>query len=215
MMRRGFLSMRNGCWKDLKERYRKEGRSSEWSFEGIREAYEKVAKDEIGRLGICAGNSEEKHGLPATDHRGSRWNGGSHFVVCLLTLQQFPLGGPHLVGFFRVRRWKPQKEKHCNLFCAACGGHYEWRAPNRILVVQLGVNANEAKVLKAHAAPLELCDNLINELKLLANQQKDGDSPIQSIVTGLHERSRNQVSFGGRRPQGPEVSLRGRQLRVS
>ena len=36
----------------------------------------------------------------------------------------------------------------------ACGGQYEWRMPNRILVVQLGVNANEAKVFKAHAAKL-------------------------------------------------------------
>ena len=43
------------------------------------------------------------------------------------------------------------------------------------------------KVFKAHAAPSELCDNLINALKLLANQQKDGDSPIQSVVTGQHE----------------------------
>ena len=56
---------------------------------------------------------------------------------------------------------------------------YEWRAPNRILVVQLGVNANEAKVFK-----------------LLANQQTDGDSPILSIVTGLHERSRKGIMDG-------------------
>ena len=62
--------------------------------------------------------------------------------------------------------------------------------------MQLGVNANEAKVLKAHAAPLELCDNQINALKLLANQQKDGDSPIQSIVTGLHESSREGTMEG-------------------
>ena len=33
-------------------------------------------------------------------------------------------------------------------------------------------------------------------LKLLANQQKDGDSPIQSIVTGLHERSRKGIMEG-------------------
>ena len=46
---------------------------------------------------------------------------------------------------------------------------------------------SSVKVFKAHAAPLGLCDNLINALKLLANQQKDGDSPIQSIVTGLQE----------------------------
>ena len=41
------------------------------------------------------------------------------------------------------------------------------------IVVQIGVDANEAKVFKAHAAPY----NLINALKLLANQQKDGDKP--------------------------------------
>ena len=38
------------------------------------------------------------------------------------------------------------RKKHCNWWCAACGGQYEWKAPNRILVVQIGVNANEAKV---------------------------------------------------------------------
>ena len=35
-----------------------------------------------------------------------------------------------------------------------------------------------------------LCENLINALKLLANQQSDGEGPIQSIVAGLGERSR-------------------------
>ena len=43
-------------------------------------------------------------------------------------------------------------------------------------MAQLGVNAIEAKVFKAHTAPLELRDNLVNALKLLVNQQKDGDS---------------------------------------
>ena len=79
-----------------------------------------------------------------------------------------------------------RKKNHCNWWCAACGGQHEWKAPNRILGVQLGGNANEAKVFKAHAAPVELCGNLSNTVKLLANQQKDGDSPIQIIVTGLH-----------------------------
>ena len=41
-------------------------------------------------------------------------------------------------------------------------------------MLQLGANASEAMVFKAHAAPLTLCNNLINALKLLANQQKDG-----------------------------------------
>ena len=68
-----------------------------------------------------------------------------------------------------------------------------------MLVVQLGVFANEAKVFKARTAPLGLCDNPINALKLLANQQKDGDSPLQSIVTGLHERSSRGIMDGAKK----------------
>ena len=56
-------------------------------------------------------------------------------------------------------------------------------------MAQIGADADRAKVFKAHGAPLGLCDKLINALKLQANQQKDGDSPIQSIVTGLLGRS--------------------------
>ena len=44
---------------------------------------------------------------------------------------------------------------------------------------------------KAHAVPRCLCGNLINALKLLANQQEDGDCLIQNIVTNLCEESRN------------------------
>ena len=89
-----------------------------------------------------------------------------------------------------------RKKKHFNWCSAVCGGKYEWRAPNRILAVQLGTYAIEAKVFKAHAAPQRLRENLINALKLLANQQKDCHSPIQSIVTGLHGRTRKGIMDG-------------------
>ena len=62
--------------------------------------------------------------------------------------------------------------------------------------VELGTNEDEAKVLRAHALPQGLCDNLINALKLLANQQKDGDSPIQNIVKGLKEKCRELITNG-------------------
>ena len=39
-----------------------------------------------------------------------------------------------------------------------------------------------------------LCENLINALKLLANQQKDGDSPIQNIIMGLKEKYRERIT---------------------
>ena len=63
-------------------------------------------------------------------------------------------------------------------------------------MVQTGVSASQAKVFKAHAVPQGLSENLINALELLANQQKDGDSPMQSIVTGLCERSRKGIMEG-------------------
>ena len=40
------------------------------------------------------------------------------------------------------------------------------------------------------------CGNLINALKLLANQQEDGDGLIQNILTNLGERSRKGVTNG-------------------
>ena len=63
-------------------------------------------------------------------------------------------------------------------------------------MVQTGVSASQAKVFKAHAVPQGVCEHLVNALKLSANQQKDGDSPVQSSVTGLCERNRKGVMEG-------------------
>ena len=52
-------------------------------------------------------------------------------------------------------------------------------------MVQFGVLMN-GRCSKRMQRRRGLCDNLISALKLLANQQKDGESPIQSIVIGLH-----------------------------
>ena len=59
-------------------------------------------------------------------------------------------------------------------------------------MVQTCDSASLAKVFKTHAVPQGVCENWINAPKLLANQQKDGDSPIQSIVTGLIERKQKR-----------------------
>ena len=39
-------------------------------------------------------------------------------------------------------------------------------------------------------------ENLINALKLLANKQRDGDSLIQNIFTGLREKNRERITDG-------------------
>ena len=141
-------------------------------LERTREAYDKVAKDEIGRLGIAQELPRKKF-APVDGMGGVTLSHASTATVSHWIIWWVSTGH----GDSNKR-----KKKHCNWRRAACGGQYEWGAPNRTLVVQLGANANEAKAFKAHAAPLGLCDNLINALKLQANQQKDGDSPIQSIV---------------------------------
>ena len=61
-------------------------------------------------------------------------------------------------------------------------------------MVQTGESVDEAKVFKAHAVPQGLCGNLINALKLLAKQQKDGVGLIQTVVTNLGVRSRKGLT---------------------
>ena len=60
--------------------------------------------------------------------------------------------------------------------------------------MQTGDSFEQAKVFEAHAVPQGLCANLINALKLLANQQEDGDGLLQKIskrtsVQGEQKRS--------------------------
>ena len=62
--------------------------------------------------------------------------------------------------------------------------------------VQTGDSASQAKVFKAHAVPQGLCENLINVFNLLADKQKDGDSPVQSNVAGLL-RKKQEGHYGG------------------
>ena len=81
-------------------------------------------------------------------------------------------------------------------WCAICGEKYYWRQPNRLLVVQTGDSFEQAKVFKANAVPQGLCENLVNALKLLANQQEDGDGLLQNIVTNLGKGSRKGLTDG-------------------
>ena len=73
---------------------------------------------------------------------------------------------------------------------------YDWKQPNRLSVVQTGESAGESKVFKAHAVPQGLCANLINAMKLLVNQQEDGDGLSQTIVKNLGNESRKGLTNG-------------------
>ena len=65
---------------------------------------------------------------------------------------------------------------------ATGGSQYDWRNPDRILVIQESTDRREAKVIRAHAAPHGVCDNLVNALKLFANQHQDTDSLVKVLV---------------------------------
>ena len=88
------------------------------------------------------------------------------------------------------------------LWCVRCGvwcdtlkkpvcGQKNWKAPNRILVMRDSTDRWEAKVFRAHA--------VISALKLLAIEQKDGDSPVNIVVEGVQEKSRLKIMDGLKR----------------
>ena len=164
----------------------KKRKSSVWASGAIRESYEKVVKEEAGRLGIVREILRK-----STD-----------FLWRIIA----PVGGsgggtlsyiwPHCNSFppKDFIWWVSTTKKHCSWWCS--GERYEWRAPNRVLVVQLGTSEDGAKVFRGHVVAQGFCVNLINALKLLANQQKDGDSPIQNIIMGLKEKCRERNTNG-------------------
>ena len=88
------------------------------------------------------------------------------------------------------------EKKHTTWWCAICrknmigsNGTGLWSYKEVIVLIR-------AKVFKAHAVPQGLCANLINALKLLANQQEDGDGLLQNIVKDLGEGSRKGLTDG-------------------
>ena len=68
-----------------------------------------------------------------------------------------------------------------------------------MLVTQDSTDPREATVVRAHAALEGTCENVSNAMKLLTNQQKDGDSPVGTTVTGLRARRRSRIMDGLRK----------------
>ena len=134
-MRRAYTRMKHGHWESFKEECRKEGKLCEWTFERIREAYEKVAMDDIGRLSIAQEIQRKSADLlrriiAPVDGRVTLSYVCPHCNWFPLDDYIWWVSNGHGDGNNR-------KKKHCNWWCAACRGRYAWRAPNRILVAQL------------------------------------------------------------------------------
>ena len=183
-MRRAYCAEKSGDWEGYKVTHRDKREKSEWAFSKVKESYDKVAMEDAGGLSIAQDILRESTDflrriiVPAPASRGVTLSRVCPHCRCL-PLEDYLWWVSSGHG-----------KKQCGWWCAACGGQYDWRAPNRILVIQAGVDPREAKVFRAHCAPEGLCDHLLTVLKLLSNEQKDGDGPVESIVTVLREKSR-------------------------
>ena len=96
-------------------------------------------------------NHVEKHTqITAAHHGASRRARRCHDVISVAKLQQVSPGRQRVVGF----SWQEAQQ------LVVRDLKNGWRAPNRLLVVQTGDSASQAKVFKAHAVPQGLCENL-------------------------------------------------------
>ena len=160
-------------------------KASEWAFDRIKEAFDLVAQDEARKVSVV-----QEIMFKSTDYLRRiiapvGGQGGVTMSYLCPNCNSFPL--EDFVWWVSVR-------KTTRWWCAICGEKYGWRQPNTLLVVQTGESFEQAKVFKAHAVPQGLCANLINALKLLANQQEDGDDLLQNIVTNLGKGSRKGLT---------------------
>ena len=73
--------------------------------------------------------------------------------------------------------WVSTGKKHCSWWCAL--------SAQKVTGGTNRCQCQSGKGFQSACGTARSVENLINALKLLANWQKDGDSPIQSIVTGL------------------------------
>ena len=92
----------------------------------------------------------------------------------------------HLKNSFR-RFCDTGRKKRCNSVCGL-----QWTVRVDGSEQSLGHPSRTAE-FRAHAAPQEMCDNLINALNFWSNQQIDGDSPVTMAVQGFQERIRLNV----------------------
>ena len=117
IVRRAYNAKKSGNWESFKEERRKEGKLCGWTIEKLQdpEAHDKVALEDIGRFSNAQENLRK-----STDFL-RRIIGVTLSHVCSHCIWRVSTG--HGDGNNR-------KKKHCNWWCAACGGQYEWIAPS-------------------------------------------------------------------------------------
>ena len=80
-----------------------------------------------------------------------------------------------------------------------CGDQYNWKDPNRVLLIQDSADSSEATVFPAHVTPQGARENLICAVKMLANWQTDGDHLVDTIFEDLQKQTRLKITNEPRR----------------
>ena len=147
LMRRAYYAGKSGDWEGCKDAHRNKGQISEWAFNKVKESNCKVASEDIGRLSIAQDILRKSTDLlrriiaPASGVGGAILSHVCPHCDCF-SLEDYIwwMSSGHGDGNNR-------KKKQCSWWCAACGGQRDWRAPNRLLVIQDSVDLREAKSL--------------------------------------------------------------------
>ena len=115
-------------------------KASEWAFDRIKEAFEQVAQDEAEKVSIV-----QEILLRSTDYLRRiiapfGGQGGVTMSYLCSHCNSFPL---------EDYIWWLSGRKDTNWWCAICGEKYDWKQPNRLLVVETCDSIEQAKVFKS------------------------------------------------------------------
>ena len=139
MRKQAFFALTGGDWEEHKCTSRNEVKATEWAFDRIKEAFDKVAKEEARKL-----STVQEIMIRSTDYlQRIIAPAGEQGGVIMSYLFQ------HCKSF----RWKTafggsQGERAYNLVVCDLWRKYDWKQPNRLLVVQTGESVDQARSSK-------------------------------------------------------------------
>ena len=120
MIKQSFLALEGGDWEEYKSTFRTEVKAAEWTFDRMKEAFGKVAKDETRKLSIV-----QESMIRCTDYlRRIIAPAGEQGSVTMEYL--CPQSNNFLVE--DNVWWVFGREKHTNWWCAICREKYDWQA---------------------------------------------------------------------------------------
>ena len=150
--RRVSYAGKSGDWESCLEEFRQDDKLSVWAGIKVKECYEKIESEDVCLLSIAQDILRKSKALLRRSVAPNDGVGGVTLSYVCPLCHCFPLedyiwwvSSGHGDG-------KEKKTKQRNWWCAACGGQYDWRAPNRVLVVPDSAGPREAKVFRARNA---------------------------------------------------------------